>query len=133
MKILRIGASAKVHPAVREFASLAAEPRATVEELEAAYHEPQVVARPASESTIKSSAKRVFDYCIVDEASQITLPVCLGPIRMARVFVLVGDHYQLPPLVQNREAQEGGLDVSCSNCCLIAARTRWQRFGISIA
>src|SRR5699024_5506143 len=24
----------------------------------------------------------------------------------------VGDHFQLPPLVQNKEAQEGGLDVS---------------------
>lgn len=43
--------------------------------------------------------RRKFDYCIVDEASQITLPVCLGPLRFADVFVLVGDHYQLPPLV----------------------------------
>lgn len=41
-----------------------------------------------------------FDYCIVDEASQITLPACLGPIRYADVFVLVGDHNQLPPLVR---------------------------------
>jgi DNA replication ATP-dependent helicase Dna2 len=31
---------------------------------------------------------------------------------MARTFILVGDHYQLPPLVQNKAAQEGGLDVS---------------------
>lgn len=45
-------------------------------------------------------AKKSFDYCIVDEASQITLPVCLGPIRHATVFVLVGDHNQLPPLVR---------------------------------
>ena len=56
--------------------------------------------------------KRKFDYCIVDEASQITLPVCLGPLRYADRFVLVGDHYQLPPLVRNIEAQKGGLDVS---------------------
>lgn len=38
--------------------------------------------------------------------------MCIGPIRMARTFILVGDHYQLPPLVQNKEAQEGGLDIS---------------------
>jgi DNA replication ATP-dependent helicase Dna2 len=44
--------------------------------------------------------RRQFDYCIVDEASQLTLPVCLGPLRYAKVFVLVGDHYQLPPLVR---------------------------------
>jgi DNA replication ATP-dependent helicase Dna2 len=31
---------------------------------------------------------------------------------MARTFILVGDHFQLPPLVQNKEAQEGGLDIS---------------------
>ena len=50
-------------------------------------------------------SQRSFDYCILDEASQITLPVSLGPLRHARVFVLVGDHYQLPPLVQNEWAR----------------------------
>lgn len=44
-------------------------------------------------------SRRKFDYCIVDEASQITLPTCLGPLRFAEKFVLVGDHFQLPPLV----------------------------------
>ena len=54
----------------------------------------------------------MFDYCIVDEASQITLPVCLGPLRYADRFILVGDHHQLPPLVRNIDAQKGGLDIS---------------------
>lgn len=56
--------------------------------------------------------RRRFDYCIVDEASQITLPTCVGPLRMADKFVLVGDHYQLPPIVRHAEARRGGLDVS---------------------
>jgi len=75
--------------------------------------------------------RRKFDYCIVDEASQITLPVCLGPLRFADKFVLVGDHFQLPPLVcrlslfisiaqssycvgqvRSRGARKGGLDIS---------------------
>jgi len=56
--------------------------------------------------------KRKFDYCIVDEASQITLPTCLGPLRFADKFVLVGDHNQLPPLVRNPAARKGGLDIS---------------------
>ena len=47
-------------------------------------------------------SRRKFDYCIVDEASQITLPTCLGPLRSAEKFVLVGDHFQLPPLVRIR-------------------------------
>lgn len=45
-------------------------------------------------------SRRIFDYCIVDEASQITLPTCLGPLRFSEKFVLVGDHNQLPPLVR---------------------------------
>lgn len=56
--------------------------------------------------------KRTFDYCIIDEASQITLPTCIGPLRYAKTFVLVGDSYQLPPIVKNKEALEGGLDKS---------------------
>ncbi|QQK45891.1 DNA replication helicase Dna2, putative [Penicillium digitatum] len=110
--VLRIGATAKVHPDVQEFADLAAIPKATIEELRDSYEKPQVVATTCLGVNHNIFNQRIFDYCIVDEASQITLPVCLGPIRMARTFILVGDHYQLPPLVQNKAAQEGGLDIS---------------------
>lgn len=111
-RILRVGAPTKVHPDVQQFADLAAIPKKTIEELKASYEESQVVATTCLGVSHSIFGQRIFDYCIVDEASQITLPVCLGPIRMARTFILVGDHYQLPPLVQNKEAQEGGLDVS---------------------
>jgi DNA replication ATP-dependent helicase Dna2 len=110
--ILRLGASAKIHPDVREFATLAAEPKDSLEALEKSWMEPPVVATTCLTINHPLFNRRIFDYCIVDEASQITLPVCLGPIRMATKFILVGDHYQLPPLVQNKEAMEGGLDVS---------------------
>ncbi|MCJ1479468.1 Tripartite DNA replication factor [Lambiella insularis] len=109
--ILRLGGVAKVHLEVQGFADLAGVPKTTVEELKRAYSS-QVVATTCLGINHPIFNQRVFDYCIVDEASQITLPVCLGPIRMARTFILVGDHYQLPPLVQNKEAQEGGLDIS---------------------
>ncbi|KAH8422669.1 bifunctional ATP-dependent DNA helicase/ssDNA endodeoxyribonuclease DNA2 [Aspergillus melleus] len=112
IRILRIGAAAKVHPDVQQFVNLAAAPKSTMEELKAAYEDSQVVATTCLGVSHNIFSQRTFDYCIVDEASQITLPVCLGPIRMASTFILVGDHYQLPPLVQNKEAQEGGLDVS---------------------
>lgn len=112
VRILRIGAPAKVHPDVQQFVDLAAMPKKTTDELNRRYEESQVVATTCLGVNHNIFNQRIFDYCIVDEASQITLPVCLGPIRMARTFILVGDHYQLPPLVQNKEAQEGGLDVS---------------------
>ena len=51
-------------------------------------------------------ARRTFDYCIIDEASQITLPTCLGPLRFASKFILVGDHFQLPPLVRSFRARK---------------------------
>ncbi|OWM91537.1 hypothetical protein CDL15_Pgr024861 [Punica granatum] len=38
--------------------------------------------------------------------------VALGPLMLASTFVLVGDHYQLPPLVKSMEAQENGLGIS---------------------
>jgi DNA replication ATP-dependent helicase Dna2 len=112
IRILRIGAPAKIHPEVQQFADLAAIPKNTIEELQESYEQSRVVATTCLGVNHPIFNERIFDYCIVDEASQITLPVCLGPIRMAKTFILVGDHYQLPPLVQNKEAQEGGLDVS---------------------
>ena len=109
--IFRLGATAKVHPEVQEFVDLAGRPIETTEDLKRCYTHP-IVATTCLGINHAIFNQRVFDYCIVDEASQITLPVCIGPIRMARTFILVGDHYQLPPLVQNKEAQEGGLDIS---------------------
>jgi DNA replication ATP-dependent helicase Dna2 len=109
--ILRLGAVTKVHPEVQEFADLAGIPKTDVEDLKRSYGN-QVVATTCLGINHPIFNQRVFDYCIVDEASQITLPVCVGPIRMARTFILVGDHYQLPPLVQNKDAREGGLDIS---------------------
>jgi DNA replication ATP-dependent helicase Dna2 len=110
--VFRLGAVGRVHPEVQSFAQLGGIPKKTIEELENSYVNSKVVATTCLGINQPIFNTRIFDYCIVDEASQITLPVCLGPIRMARTFILVGDHFQLPPLVQNKEAQEGGLDIS---------------------
>ena len=34
-----------------------------------------------------------FDYCIMDEASQICEPLAVGPILMAQRFIMIGDYY----------------------------------------
>jgi DNA replication ATP-dependent helicase Dna2 len=57
-------------------------------------------------------ARRRFDVCVVDEASQLTQPAIMGALLCADRFVLVGDHQQLPPVVRNAEARLAGLDVS---------------------
>lgn len=110
--ILRLGAPAKVHPEVRDFVALAGTPMKSFDEIKEAWHGTPIVATTCLGINHQVFNERAFDYCIVDEASQITLPICAGPIRMARTFVLVGDHNQLPPVVRNEEAREGGLDVS---------------------
>ncbi|PGH27401.1 hypothetical protein AJ80_00879 [Polytolypa hystricis UAMH7299] len=112
IRTLRLGATAKVHPDVQQFADLGGVRKKTMEELRDSYENCKIVATTCLGVNHPIFNSRTFDYCIVDEASQITLPVCLGPIRMASTFILVGDHYQLPPLVQNKEALQNGLDVS---------------------
>ena len=110
--ILRLGTIAKINTDVQKFAGLAATTKASFEEIRRAWHDTPIVATTCLGINHAIFSERTFDYCIVDEASQITLPVCLGPIRLARTFILVGDHNQLPPLVQNEDARKGGLDIS---------------------
>ena len=49
-----------------------------------------------------------FDVVIVDEAGQISQPTIIGALMAADTFVLVGDHEQLPPLVQSDVAEKAG-------------------------
>jgi DNA replication ATP-dependent helicase Dna2 len=53
-----------------------------------------------------------FDVVIVDEAGQISQPVIIGALSAANSFILVGDHMQLPPLVQSHVAERAGFGVS---------------------
>ena len=49
-----------------------------------------------------------FDVVIVDEAGQISQPAAIGALIAGENFVLVGDHMQLPPLVNSELAERGG-------------------------
>lgn len=44
-----------------------------------------------------------WDYCIIEEASQLLEALCLRVILRANVFILVGDNNQLVPLVLNKD------------------------------
>lgn len=54
--------------------------------------------------------KRIFDFCIIDEASQVFLSTSLGPLFHCHNFILVGDQKQLPPVTQSQYARKNGLD-----------------------
>jgi DNA replication ATP-dependent helicase Dna2 len=68
----------------------------------------------ATTSTISSPnfEKLGIQTIIIDEASQMTEPTVLSALMEGDKFILVGDHKQLPPVVQSQKAQTEGLSVS---------------------
>ncbi|KAG0269953.1 Tripartite DNA replication factor [Linnemannia exigua] len=113
MKTVRLGNKDKVHRDIQKLVpDFSQPPLNTVQGIHFFYEQCQVVGTTCLGIGDPLFTEKRFDYCIVDEASQITLPACIGPIRYADVFVLVGDHNQLPPLVKNAEAKKDGFDLS---------------------
>lgn len=50
-----------------------------------------------------------FDAVIIDEASQVTLPLAVMAMLMADCYLFIGDHRQLPPVVQSLRPHEAPL------------------------
>ncbi|XP_061089148.1 DNA replication ATP-dependent helicase/nuclease DNA2 isoform X1 [Conger conger] len=115
ISFLRLGRVQKVHPDILPFTEehlRRSREIHTLTELECLYKSELVVATTCMGMKHPIFSRRHFDFCIVDEASQISQLVCLGPLFYADRFVLVGDHQQLPPIVQNPEARSLGMDES---------------------
>jgi DNA replication ATP-dependent helicase Dna2 len=77
---------------------------------------------PVVAATTASCGSRImreaeFDVALVDEAGQLTEPATLAALSLADRFVLVGDHQQLPPVVQaadaaSKETTGGGTETT---------------------
>ncbi|KAG5419660.1 dna2 [Candida metapsilosis] len=101
-KFLRIGYPLRVHKALHKYIPDYMDPIVSRTQYRDTYEMPNIVATTCLGITDSCfNLRQEFDYCIVDEASQITVPINLGPISLAKKFILVGDHYQLPPLVKH--------------------------------
>ncbi|XP_062486450.1 DNA replication ATP-dependent helicase/nuclease DNA2 [Pezoporus occidentalis] len=112
---LRLGRAQKVHPDIRKFTEeeiFRSKSIRSVADLEKVYNSQAVVATSCMGVNHPIFVQRQFDFCIVDEASQISQLICLGPLFCSKRFVLVGDHQQLPPLVLNAEAKDLGMSES---------------------
>lgn len=111
--IVRIGHPSRVHKDIQEFV-IAPSKISNYSDFAEAYMEPLVFATTClGIGDIAFSLRDRFDYCIIDEASQVSMPVSLGPLRFCEKFVLVGDHHQLPPLVQHSSSEvKAGLSQS---------------------
>eukprot|EP00977_Amphora_coffeiformis_P004632 scaffold1000_cov166-Amphora_coffeaeformis.AAC.22 len=120
--VLRIGDATRCHEGVKHLltASVAnekeggnADGRASAESIRHCVRMARVIGVTAL--SIPSSsllAEQSFDVVIVDEAGQISQPAIIGALVAADSFILVGDHMQLPPLVNSQLAEKGGFGVS---------------------
>ena len=128
LKMVRLGVKSRVHPSLHCYLSGAN----GVEYSKVAYQfdSADVVAGTVFNVNhpLFCGMKRAFNFCVVDEASQILLPLAIGPILAAQRFVLVGDEHQLPPLVSNQKAKTGGLSESLFQ--MIASRNSEAVFSL---
>ncbi|MFD1588841.1 AAA domain-containing protein [Halorientalis brevis] len=101
---LRVGTETGVHQDMQEFRlKERGDPSAISTEL----REASVVAATTASCGSTVMREQEFDVAIVDEAGQITEPGALAAINLAERFVLVGDHQQLPPVVQAEDEMDG--------------------------
>ena len=70
-----------------------------------------VVAATTASCGSRVMREQAFDVAVVDEASQLTEPAAMAGLNLADRFVLVGDHEQLPPVVQSVDPDSETLDA----------------------
>jgi ATP-dependent RNA/DNA helicase IGHMBP2 len=68
-------------------------------------------------ATLTGAGMDVLERCkfrtaVIDEAAQALEPASWIPITRASRVILAGDPFQLPPTVQSRAAQQGGLGIT---------------------
>ena len=112
LPFLRLGFEDKIDKSVRDEFLLDKKQFKSVSEVEHCYSNTRVVICTSFGMNHSIFMRKRFDFCIVDEASQLTLPACIGSLRVAQSFILVGDHFQLPPLVRSKEALKLGYGES---------------------
>ena len=142
VKFMRIGKVSRMQKEVRPFSEDSLiENCTTTLELKKAYSSVNVFAGTCfSVNSHLVFSFRAIEYCIVDEASQISLPENLMPLFRCKKFILVGDPQQLPPIVRSQEAKKAGLEqtlfallISRSNCIELTIQYRMNREIMRIA
>ncbi|KAK6968690.1 DNA replication ATP-dependent helicase/nuclease DNA2 [Biomphalaria glabrata] len=115
VRFLRLGRKGRIHAQILPYSAevVSTSPDVKdVQKLKSLYDSYDIVATSCLGINHPIFNHRKFDVCIVDEASQILQPACMGPIFYSSKFVLVGDAKQLPPIVQSKEAKNLNMDES---------------------
>ncbi|XP_017012986.2 DNA replication ATP-dependent helicase/nuclease DNA2 [Drosophila takahashii] len=111
LPMMRLGSSSRIHSQLEGISEerLTRDCK-TLEELEKCLEKPSIVGVTCLGCNHPIFQRRQFDYCIVDEATQVLQPTVLRPLMHCSRFVLVGDPEQLPPIVRSKEARQRGAD-----------------------
>jgi DNA replication ATP-dependent helicase Dna2 len=85
------------------------------ERVSRALRETPVVAATTASCGSRAVKSHEFDVAVIDEAGQLTEPGTFLATNRADRFVLVGDHQQLPPVVQAADSGDGSNGSSDSD------------------
>jgi DNA replication ATP-dependent helicase Dna2 len=98
--IVRVGTESGVREDMQKYRL---EQSGDPEECASTLRDAKVVAATTATCGGTAMQSQSFDAAVVDEAGQLTEPGTLAATTLADRFVLVGDHQQLPPVVQSED------------------------------
>ncbi len=78
----------------------------------------QVIACTPVVSTSRYLRGKKFDTLFFDEASQALEPMSWIPLLKCKKVIFSGDHFQLPPVVKSKVAEQGGLKETLFEWCM---------------
>ncbi|XP_058833194.1 DNA replication ATP-dependent helicase/nuclease DNA2 isoform X2 [Topomyia yanbarensis] len=135
IKFLRLGVSSRIDPNLKDFSEdTVTQHCSTPEQITAVYDSFKVVGVTCLGSGHSMLVQRRFDFCIVDEATQVFQCAVLRPLLFSDRFVLIGDPDQLPPVIISRKAKELGAEESLffrldtdQSCCVLPTQYRMNK------
>ena len=82
------------------------------------FEKAQVIACTPVVSAGRMMRDKQFSTVFIDEAAQALEPMCWIPISRSNRVIFAGDHFQLPPTVKSKKAEEGGLKETLFERCI---------------